>query len=515
MGVPFASQEMRCLWANLWGTGGNAGTPGEQAQRGYRREPSVNTRSVAHPRTNWAGNVSFRAVDFHRPATLGRLQAVVARAGRIRVLGTGHSFNDVADSPGGTQVSLAGLPRVTEVDSAARVARVSAGLSYAEIAGRLDEQGFALRNLASLPHISVAGACATATHGSGAANGNLATAIAGLDLVTADGDLVTIRRPDDWFDGAVVHLGALGVVVSLLLELVPSYDISQRVYEGLPLDVLDDHFTDTMASGYSVSLFTDWRAPRLTQVWIKQRAGDPASPGPLDQEDPWPLHQEGPWPLHQEGPWPLHQEDPWPLHQEDPWPLHQEDPWPLDQVPWFTATPAPAARNPVPGLPPDACTQQLGVPGPWYARLPHFRPEFTPSVGDELQSEYLLPVEHAVPALHALNRIRGRLAPVLRICEIRVIAADELWLSPCYRRDSVAFHFTWVPDTAAVLPVVTLIERQLAPFAARPHWGKIFTTAAATLRSSYQRLPDFLDLARRYDPAGKFRNAYTDRCLGG
>jgi alditol oxidase len=421
---------------------------------------------VPHQRTNWAGNVTFGAVDFHRPATLGRLQAVVARAGRIRVLGTGHSFNDVADSPGGAQVSLAGLPSATEVDSAARVARVSAGLSYAEIAGRLDEKGFALRNLASLPHISVAGACATATHGSGVANRNLATAITGLDLVTADGDLVPIRRSDDGFDGALVHLGALGVVVSLLLEVVPSFDVSQRVYEGLPLDVLDDHFTDVMAGGYSVSLFTDWRAPRLTQIWIKQRVGDPANP------------------------------------------------WPLDQAPWFTATPAPAARNPVPGLPPDACTQQLGVPGPWYARLPHFRPEFTPSVGDELQSEYLLPVEHAVPALHALNRVRDRLAPVLRICEIRVVAADELWLSPCYRRDSVALHFTWVPDTAAVLPVVTLTERQLAPFAARPHWGKIFTTPPGTLRSSYQRLPDFLDLARRYDPAGKFRNAYTHRYLG-
>jgi alditol oxidase len=276
---------------------------------------------------------------------------------------------------------------------------------------------------------------------------------------------VTVRRQDDWFDGAVVHLGALGVVVSLLLEVVPSFDVSQRVYEDLPLEVLDDHFAGVMASGYSVSLFTDWRAPRLTQIWIKQRLADPVVTPPVTQE------------------------------------------------PWFTASPAPAARNPVPGLSPDACTQQLGVPGPWYARLPHFRPGFTPSAGDELQSEYLLPAAHAVPALHALSQIRDSLAPILRICEIRVVAADQLWLSPCYRQDAVAFHFTWVPDTAAVLPVVTLIERQLAPFAARPHWGKIFTTSPKTLRSSYERLPDFADLMRRYDPAGKFRNAYTDRCL--
>ena len=213
------------------------------------------------PPTNWAGNVAFGAPDFHRPRSLAELQAAVAKAGRIRVLATGHSFNDMADSPG-AQVSLAGLPPEVSVDSARSVARVAAGLSYAELAGRLDTHGFALRNLASLPHISVAGATATATHGSGPANQNLAAAVAGLTLVTADGDLVELRRGDDGFDGAVVHLGALGVVVSVILDLVPAFDVSQRVYEDLPLPVLDDHFAGLMAAGYSVSLFTDWRAPR-------------------------------------------------------------------------------------------------------------------------------------------------------------------------------------------------------------------------------------------------------------
>jgi alditol oxidase len=415
------------------------------------------------PRTNWAGNVAFGASAIHRPRSLAGLQAAVAKAGRIRVLATGHSFNDMADSPG-AQVSLAGLPPEVSVDSAASVARVAAGLSYAELAGRLDAHGFALRNLASLPHISVAGATATATHGSGPANQNLAAAVAGLTLVSADGDLVELRRGDDGFDGAVVHLGALGVVVSVILDLVPAFDVSQRVYEDLPLPVLDDHFAELMAAGYSVSLFTDWRAPRRIQLWIKQRLDAPA---PL-----------------------------------------------IHEASWFTATPAPAARNPVPGASPEACTQQLGVPGRWYERLPHFRPEFKPSAGHELQSEYLLPVAHAVPALHALDDIRDRLAPVLQICEIRAVAADRLWLSSCYRQDSVAFHFTWIADPAAVLPVVTLAERQLAPFAPRPHWGKVFTTPPADLRARYERLPDFLDLMRRLDPSGKFRNAYTARYLG-
>jgi xylitol oxidase len=412
---------------------------------------------TTRPRTNWAGNIAFGAPDFYRPSSLSELQAVVARSGRIRVLGTGHSFNDIADSPG-AQVTLAGLPAEVSVDSARSLARVATGLSYAQIVDRLDKQGFALRNLASLPHISVAGACATATHGSGAANQNLASAVASQTLVTADGDLVELARED----GAVVHLGALGVVSNLVLELVPSFDLSQCVYEDLPLDTLDDHFDELMASGYSVSMFTDWRASRLTQLWIKQPPGLPS---------------------------------------------------PVTQEPWFTASPALSARNPVPGAPPENCTEQLGVPGRWYDRLPHFRAEFKPSAGDELQSEYLLPVAQAVPALHALNEIRDRLAPVLLICEIRVIAADQLWLSTCYRQDSVAFHFTWIPDTATVLPVVTLLEHQLAPFAPRPHWGKVFTTPPEELRARYDRLPDFLDLMHRLDPPGKFRNAYTTRYL--
>ena len=424
---------------------------------------SVNVHSEVRPRTNWAGNIAFAAPDFYRPASLAELRGVVARARQVRVLGTGHSFNDMADSPG-AQVSLAGLPPEVEVDSAAALVRVAAGVTYGDLASRLDRQRFALRNLASLPHISVAGACATGTHGSGPANQNLSAAVTGLELVTADGDVVELSRSEESFPGAVVHLGALGAVTQLILELVPSFEVSQRVYEDLPLDVLDDHFAAIMASGYSVSMFTDWRAPRLTQLWVKSLAEDGTPP--------------------------------------------------VTEEPWFTATPAPTARNPVPGLPPDNSTGQLGEPGPWFERLPHFRPELTPSAGDELQTEYLLPAEHAVDAVHALQRAGDRIAPVLRIGEIRTIAADGLWLSPAYRQDSVAFHFTWLPDAAAVLPVVTLIEQQLAPFRPRPHWGKIFTTPAADLHASYDRLPDFLDLARHYDPAGKFRNAYTARCLG-
>ena len=226
----------------------------------------------------------------------------------------------------------------------------------------------------------MAGACATGTHGSGPANQNLSAAVTGLELVTADGDIVELNRGDDAFGGAVVHLGALGAVTRLILELVPSFEVSQRVYEDLPLDVLDDHFAEIMAGGYSVSMFTDWRAPRLTQLWIKSLAEDGTPP--------------------------------------------------VTEEPWFTATPAPAARNPVPGLPAANSTAQLGEPGPWFERLPHFRPEFTPSAGDELQTEYLLPAEHAVDAVHALQRAGDRIAPMLRIGEIRTIAARRAVAQP-------------------------------------------------------------------------------------
>jgi len=429
---------------------------------------SVNLKAAGQRRTNWAGNIVFEASEFYRPQTFSELRAAVARADRLRVLATGHSFNDMADSAG-AQVSLDALPPEVEVDSAAGLVRVTAGLTYAQLAGRLNQKGFALRNMASLPHISVAGGSATATHGSGRANQNLAASIAAMELVTAEGDLVELDRADDAFAGAVVHLGALGVVARVVLDVVPSFDISQWVYEDLPLEVLDDHFEDIMSSAYSVSMFTDWRAPRLTQVWVKQLVEDPARPVPPES---------------------------------------------LAGAPWFTATPATGARHPVPGGSPETCTEQLGVPGPWHERLPHFRPGFTPSSGDELQSEFLLPVDSAVPAIGALRQISDRLAPVVQICEFRVVAADELWLSTAYRQDSVAFHFTWQPDLAAVLAVVELMEQRLAPLGARPHWGKVFTATPESLHARYERLPDFLDLARHYDPAGKFRNAYTARYLG-
>ncbi|MDQ0792285.1 FAD-binding protein [Streptomyces sp. B1I3] len=411
-------------------------------------------------RTNWAGNIAFGARHLHTPASVAELQDIVAAGTAVRALGTGHSFNTVADTSGDL-VSVAGLPRSIEIDRETATATVGAGLRFGELTGTLHRSGFALHNLGSLPHISVAGACATGTHGSGVGNRSLAGAVRALELVTADGGLVTLERGDDDFAGAVVSLGALGVVTRLTLDLVPAFDVQQWVYEGLPREELLGRFDEVVSEAYSVSLFTSWRDDPVDQVWLKRRV---AADGPL-----------------------------------------------VAPRRWLGATLANGPRHPVPGMPAGHCTQQQGDAGPWHARLPHFRLEFTPSNGEELQSEYFVARRDAVAAYEALERIRGSIAPLLQICEIRTVAADDLWLSPAQGGDAVAFHFTWVPDTAAVTPVLGEIEEALAPFGARPHWGKVFTTEPGRLRELYHHYADFEALMTRFDPAGTFRNDFLAR----
>jgi xylitol oxidase len=404
---------------------------------------------------NWAGNITFRAARRHRPTTVDELRRVVADSERIRAVGTAHSFNRIADSTGDL-VSVADLPPTVELDRDAQTVTVSAAMRYGDLARRLHADGYALHNLGSLPHISVAGAVATGTHGSGDRNGNLATAVRGLRMVTAEGDLVTLRRGDDGFEGAVVALGLLGVVVDVTLAVEPAYEVRQFVYERLPWSRLVESFEEIFSDAYSTSLFTSWTGPVVDLVWRKKRT---------DEADP-------------------------------------------PAGAWFDAVPAGRPLHPIGSMPADNCTEQLGVPGPWHERLPHFRLEFTPSAGDELQTEFLVPREHAVEALTAVDGLRDRIAPVLQISEIRSIAADELWLSPSYRRETIGIHFTWVPDTAAVLPVVTEVERVLAPFAPRPHWGKIFTADLDGVAARYDRWDDFERLAAGYDPGGKLRSQY-------
>lgn len=410
------------------------------------------------PVVNWAGNVTFRAARVHHPASVAELGQIVAGARRVRALGTGHSFSRVADTTGDL-VCLDRLPRAVEIDPAGRTVTLAAGISYAELAGRLHRAGFALASLASLPHISVAGSVATGTHGSGDTQRCLSAAVRGLQLTTPDGSLTELRRGDEGFGGAVVALGALGVVTRLTLDIEPAFELSQHVYLDVGLDEAAGRLDEVFGAGYGVSAFTDWRSGAAA-VWVKLRPGHPATG-------------------------------------------------------WHGRRPAPHPVHPVPGRPPEYCTEQLGVPGPWHQRLPHFRPEHPPGAGRELQSELYLPRAAAPAAIAALRELGQEIAPVLHISELRTVAADELWLSPACGRDSVTFHFTWVRDTAAVLPVLAKVESRLLPLGARPHWAKLTTAPPRQILAAYQQGAAFGRLMRRLDPAGKFGSEFTDALFGG
>jgi alditol oxidase len=415
---------------------------------------------------NWAGNYTYHAAHLREPRSIGELQEMVHTARSLRVLGSRHSFNDIADTTG-DHISLARMPSVYQLDPDARTVTVDGAVRYGELAVRLEADGYALHNLASLPHISVAGACATATHGSGDRSGNLATAVAGLEVVTAGGELVSFDRAGSpsQFPGAVVALGGMGVVTALTLEVEPTYEMRQDLYENVALDTVAAHFDEITALADSVSLFTEWHGPGFEQLWLKRRVGE---------EDTF------------------------------------QPPARL-----FGATRATEPIHPIRRMPPDALTEQLGVVGPWHERLPHFRLDHTPSAGAELQSEYLVPRQHAAEALLAVAALRSRIEPLLQVSEIRTVAADELWLSTAFGRASVGIHFTWQPDWDQVRTLLPAIDAALAPFEPRPHWGKLFTLGPDVIRAAYPRLPDFVALLERHDPTGKFRNAFLDRYVFG
>jgi xylitol oxidase len=411
--------------------------------------------------SNWAGNYTYQAQYWHFPGTVEQLQEIVRNMEKVKAVGSRHSFNNIADS----QLSIVTLERLEPImtlNQEEMSVTISANVKYGELGRFLHQHGYALHNLASLPHISVAGACATATHGSGIKNGNLATAVSAIEFVTSDGSLETLSRKEnkDTFNGAVVSLGALAILTKLTLDIQPTFDIRQYVYENLPLHQLEAHFDDIMSAGYSVSLFTDWQGSTIDQVWLKGKA--------------------------------------------------IEGTWAKPARTFYEATLAMEDLHPIRAISAENCTPQLGQPGPWHERLPHFRLEFTPSAGDELQSEYFIPRQQAYPAILALNALSHQIAPLLQISEIRTIAADNLWLSPSYQQDSVAFHFTWKPDWPNVQKLLPTIEAALEPFQPRPHWAKLFTLSPSKLQSRCPRLPDFQHLLNQYDPTAKFRNQFLD-----
>jgi alditol oxidase len=405
---------------------------------------------------NWAGNHTYRG-RLVCPRSVDELQTLVATHDRVKALGTRHSFTDIADTDG-VLVSLETLPPATRIDELQPSVSVSGAATFHSLSQDLHRQGWALATMASLPHISVAGAIATGTHGSGRQVQGLASMVSALEMVQADGELLRVERGNPDFEGSVVSLGALGVVTRVSLDVVPTFYMWQEVWLDLPWDTVTADLAALLSSGYSVSLFTTWTGTTVPQVWVK---------GTADAEPP-------------------------------------------DLRP---ARRAGTTVHMIPGMSVSAVTAQLGVVGPWHERLPHFRPSFTPSSGAELQSEYLLPIAHADEAIAGLRARAELLAPLLQVSEIRTVAADDLWLSGAFATDVVALHFTWHPDWEGVHAVLPELERLLLPLGARPHWGKCFTATGPELADAYPMLDRFRQLRDRSDPARKFGNAFLHRVL--
>jgi xylitol oxidase len=415
---------------------------------------------------NWAGNFEYGTENLYTANSVEQARDFVSKQAKLKVLGTRHCFNKIADSSK-QFLSMKPAEELFSVNAQERTVTVDGNMTYGHLCPLLHEKGFALHNLASLPHISIAGSGSTATHGSGDKNGNLATAVSGLEMITAGGDLIQLSRRNDGerFSGAVVGLGALGVITKITLDILPTYMMRQYVYLNLPLEQVKEHFEAIESSAYSVSLFTDWRNKNVNEVWIKSRMEDAQAFTPVPE--------------------------------------------------FFGAKAATRNVHPIAALSAENCTEQMGVPGPWYERLPHFRMGFTPSAGKELQSEYFVPRQHSVEAILAVERLHEQVSPHLLITEIRTVAADSLWMSPCYKQPCVTIHFTWKQDWSAVRKLLPIIEKELAPFKARPHWGKLFTMPPTELKSRYEKLPEFIQLCKSYDPNGKFRNEFLNTNIFG
>ncbi|MET0673902.1 MAG: FAD-binding protein [Microbacterium pygmaeum] len=405
---------------------------------------------------NWAGTHEYTAPRIATATTQDEVRAIVAEGGPVHALGTRHSFTDLPDTAG-TLIDLVGLEGGYRLDEQAGTVSVAGGTRYGVLAQWLDARGLALHNLGSLPHISVAGATATATHGSGNRNGVLTSAVRGIRYVGADAEVHEVREGDADFPAVAVGLGAFGIVTEVTLAVEPTYRVRQDIYQGVSWDAALQRFDELTGAGYSVSVFTRWIDEAIGDVWVKTR---------LENDDDA-----------------------------------------VNDVLLDGARQVEA--NPLANL--DDITELGGVPGPWMLRLPHFRLDGTPSFGDEIQSEYFVARSDAPAALRAVRRLGASIEPHLLVSELRTAASDELWLSGAYERDFLAIHFTWRNDPAGVLGVLPLIEEALAPFAARPHWGKLHTFDAAAIARVHPRIADARRVFERLDPEARFVNAHLLR----
>jgi xylitol oxidase len=414
---------------------------------------------------NWAKSLTYSTSNVYYPKNVEDVQEIVKKCAKLRIIGSRHSFSKIADSTEAL-ICLDFLNKLVSLDKVNHTVTVEGGMKYGNLCEYLHENGYALNNLASLPHISIAGSIATATHGSGVSNYSLTSSVVSFELVKADGEVIVISRKDgELFKATVVGLGGFGVVTKVTLELEPTYEIQQDVYTKLPMAALEKNFMEIASGAYSVSLFTNWQNKTINEVWFKAK-----------------VPKNGPKKYAPE---------------------------------LYGAKLATKKMHPVETQDAEPCTDQLGIPGPWYDRLPHFRMKFNPSTGKELQTEFFIPIEKAYEAIMAIESLNEKISPYVLITEVRMIKGDTDWMSPTYKRDSIGIHFTWKQEWETVQKLIPQVEAVLEPLDPRPHWAKLFSMSPSKLQSKYEKIDEFRALLKKFDPTGKFRNEFMNTYIFG
>ncbi len=408
---------------------------------------------------NWAGNLSFSSKEFIEIDSVKKLQTIVSNARGIKVLASGHSFSDIADTKD-TLISIKNLSFEIGIDSNKREALVPAGMQYSDVSRYLEKHGWAVSNMASLGEVTIAGAILTGTHGSGSSNGILSTAVIGFEMVLESGSILTTDRENSSdFPGFIVSLGALGVFTKYKLKIVPSFSIRQVVYENINIESIANNFDLVFDRAYSVSFFSNWAQNSTGQIWMKF----------LDDSKPFNISSD-----------------------------------------WIDGNLAKVKQHPVKINDASPCTDQLATSGKWLDRLPHFKLNSSPVSGDEVQTEYLVDRRYVKQYISELAEIGDEIASKVYTTEIRTIKADDLWLSGAYERETVGFHFTWRKSDSLV-NFLPKIESILGKHDGRPHWGKLFDVPKDKLPSRYPKFSDFEVLLQKYDPNKKFRNNFINK----
>lgn len=407
---------------------------------------------------NWGGNLAFEQAEVVKPKTISELAEMV-RVNKVRPVGTLHSFSPIAKGEG-LLMSTANLAIKPELDSDRSVVRFGAAMRFGELALFLEQNGFALRNMGSLPHISVAGAAATGTHGSGDKNQILSSSLTSFSYLNHEGELIKVEKQDPLFEAFRLGLGAYGIWVEAELSIVPSFQIRQDIFLEIPWSYFLEDPSRLTSAGYSVSLFGKWGTSTISQTWVKSEVEDPRA-----------------------------------------------------GVPIAAIAPEQNSKRELADGVGDNLTEQGGKPGPWLHRLPHFRLDASPSAGNEIQTEYFFTRDKIAHAIEAVHSVAGKINPVLIISEIRSIAQDDAWLSPMRRGDSIALHFTWKNEPELVDIAVQELEKVLAPMEPIPHWGKVHHFTQSDLERAHPMLSKAREQFENADPSGKFSSDYL-RSLG-